>query len=270
MSTFRSCALAYRYSSIDRIEVPPTPWMAKGTLVHRALERLYDEVPQGQRSPAVARHLLRDSVVGVLGDDEHAGVDVGDVDEFVKDAEALVANLFLLEDPDTIRAVGLELKLEATMPGGAVIRGVIDRLDLLDDGSLVVVDYKTGTAPSEAYEKERLGGVQMYAHLVEVTFGVVPARVELLHLREPVAISSRPSPAAHAQLLRRTDAIWRAITTACDDDAFEPNTGPLCGVCAFGERCPAFAPERAHAPGSPSRLGEAGRQHRRSPGLVNG
>src|SRR5262245_8862870 len=40
VAAFTDCALAFRFSVIDRLPEPPSPWATKGTLVHAALERL--------------------------------------------------------------------------------------------------------------------------------------------------------------------------------------------------------------------------------------
>jgi putative RecB family exonuclease len=240
VSSFTECGMAFKFSAIDRVPEPASPWTAKGTLVHLALERLHADVPAGRRTPDEAARLVREAVVDVLGAPECDGLDVGDLDLFTADAEQLARNVFLLEDPNAVRAVGLELKLEAQV-GGLVLRGVIDRLDLCADGSLVVVDYKTGRAPAVRDEKARLAGVHFYAFLVEQTFGVLPARVELLHLREPMALSSVPGDRSRAELRRRTAAIWAAIEQACATDGFQPRPSSLCSVCGYRSRCPAWA-----------------------------
>ncbi len=240
VASFSTCGLAFKLSTIDRLPERSSPWAAKGTVVHLALERLHADVPAAQRTPAVAASLVRAAVDEVLGYPECAGLDVGDLDAFTADAEHLAANVFLLEDPTEVRAVGLELKLEARTPEGLVLRGVIDRLDLRPDGTLVVVDYKTGAAPRVRDEKARLAGVHLYAFLVEQALGVRPSRVELLHLREPMVLSSALTERSRIGLHRRTSAIWSAIEQACATDGFQPRRGPLCSVCAFRDGCPAW------------------------------
>ncbi len=246
VASFTECGMAFKFSAIDRLPEPPLPWTVKGTLVHLALERLHADVPAGARTPDVAARLVRHAVDEVLGSPGCAGLDVGDLAAFTADAEQLARNVFLLEDPNLVQAVGIELKLEARI-GGLVLRGVLDRLDLRADGSLVVVDYKTGRAPGVVDERARLAGVHFYAFLVEQTFGVLPARVELLHLREPMVLSSRPNDRSQAGLQRRTSAVWAAIQQACDTDGFRPRPSALCSVCGYRDGCPAWA--AAPAPG---------------------
>ncbi len=251
VSSFSTCGLAFKFSVIDRLPELPSPWAAKGTLVHLALERLHADLPAARRTPAAAAGLVGEAVDEVLGSPECAGLDVGDVDGFTADAQHLARNVFLLEDPTQVRAAGLELKLEARTPDGLVLRGVIDRLDLRPDGTLVVVDYKTGAAPRPADEKTRLAGVHLYAFLVEQAFGVRPVKVELLHLREPLVLSSATTDRSRAGLHRRASAIWSAIERACATDGFQPRRGPLCSVCAFRDRCPAW-PAPPPAAGGPA------------------
>ena len=50
VSSFKDCALAFRFSAIDRLPEPPTTWTVKGNLVHHALEQLFWLVPAGERS----------------------------------------------------------------------------------------------------------------------------------------------------------------------------------------------------------------------------
>jgi len=83
-------------------------------------------------------------------DEEYAELALGpdEADAFLADAGTLVDNYFRLEDPNEARAVGIELGVE-TVVDGMRLRGIIDRLDVTPDGDLIVVDYKTGRAPSE-------------------------------------------------------------------------------------------------------------------------
>jgi putative RecB family exonuclease len=247
VSSFKDCALAFRYSAIDHLPEPPSPYAAKGTLVHRALELLMWEEPAGRRTLEAALDKLTRAVDEVLADPEFAELDLDAQREaeFVDDAEALVRNYFQLEDPNRVTVVGTELLLSVQV-GTLTLRGIIDRLDI-EDGEFVVTDYKTGRAPGAAYEQARLGGVHFYAFLCEQVFGRRPSRVQLLHLREPLAISTVPSEQSIRGLRQRTSAIWAAVEQACERDDFRPKPGPLCDFCAFKAYCPAWGGDPALA-----------------------
>jgi putative RecB family exonuclease len=242
VSAFTSCPLAFRFSQIERRPEPPSPPAVKGTLVHAALERLFWDHPAGARTPAVAALEVERAWDALRDDEEVVGLGLDDkaAAEFVEDARRLVANYFLLEDPNAARTVGVELGVETDLDG-LRLRGIIDRLDLLPDGRLIVVDYKTGRAPSERFERGRLGGVQTYALLCESMLGRAPAEVRLLYLREPLAITAVATEQTIRGQRKRASAVWTAIERACNAEDFRPNVGPLCDYCSFKASCPAFA-----------------------------
>ncbi|MEY2590614.1 MAG: putative RecB family exonuclease [Acidimicrobiaceae bacterium] len=245
VSSFTDCALAFRFSAIDRLPEPPSVAATKGTLVHAALERLYD-LPAPQRTIDIAVRCLGEAMDDLRDDPElsELGLSADDEAAFLADAERLVRNDFLIEDPTSVQPIGLELMLQAEI-GGVMVRGIIDRLELDRDGELVVTDYKTGRAPNERYELGRMGGVHLYSLLCEKVFGRRPARVRLLYLGDPLEISTSPSAQSTAGIERKVGAIWTAVERACERDDFKPRPGKLCDYCAFQAYCPAFGGDPA-------------------------
>lgn len=240
VTSFRDCALAFRFNSIEHLPDLPTIWTVKGTLVHRVLERLFWSYPRGRRSPAAARAEL-DACWDELGADPEftgLGLTPDQADAFRADAAHLVDNYFALEDPDEVTPVGVELTLE-TKVGDMRLRGIIDRLDLTPQGELVVIDYKTGRAPGPAYEQAKLIGVHIYALLCQEVLGRRPVQVRLLHLKEPTVITAEPSEQALRGQRLKAVAVWSAIERACRDEDFRPRVSPLCGFCRFRDFCPA-------------------------------
>src|SRR5713101_594901 len=250
VSSFKDCALAFRFSVIDGLPEIPSPQAAKGTLVHRVLELLMWEEPPGRRSLDAALARLPRATEDVLGDEEYADLRLagpdGEEAEFLADAEQLVRNYFELEDPNRVRLLGTELRLSVQL-GSLTLRGIIDRLELDDEGQLVVTDYKTGFAPREAYEERRLGGVHFYAYLCEQMLGRRPARVQLLHLREPLAITNVPTDMSIRGLEQRAMAIWAAVELACEREDFRPRPGRACDFCSYHAYCPVFGGDPALA-----------------------
>lgn len=244
VSKFTECALAFRFSAIDRLPEPPSPHALKGTLVHAALERFFWELPCGERSAEAAVHYLEAVWESLAAHPEAQALALSgeETEELLSDARALVGGYLRLEDPDTVSAAGVEVLLEAEV-GGVMLRGIIDRLDVTPRGDLVVVDYKTGRVPSEIQERSRMAGMHFYALLCEEVLGIRPALVRLMYLREPVVIETAPSGQALRGLRQRTAAVWKAIERSCAEDDFRPKPGPLCNWCAFRAFCPAFGGE---------------------------
>jgi putative RecB family exonuclease len=247
VASFKDCALAFRFSNIDRLPEPPSPAATKGSLVHRALELLFCEPAPARTLPAALACLDR-ARAEFSTDTEYVGLelDAEAAARFAADAESLLRRYFTLEDPTTVHPIGMELLLEAKV-GSLTLRGIIDRLELDADGGLVVTDYKTGKVPGVMHEQSRLGGVHFYAFLCEQVLGRRPARIQLLYLAEPVAIVAEPSAQSIRGLEQRTSAIWKAVERACANEDFRPRPSALCNWCSYQEYCPAFGGDPAKA-----------------------
>ena len=248
ITSFTNCPLAFRFSVVEHLPEPPSPPALKGTLVHRALELLFTDYPRGSRAISAAQSSL-DRAWRELQDGEELeglGLDATETAAFIADARELVGRYFELEDPDTVKAVGLEMRLSTDIDG-VTVRGIIDRLDELDDGSLVVVDYKTGRAPRNEQTRSRLSGVQMYALMCEAELGKRPAVVRLIYLRDRVVISASPTDQAMRGTRQRALGVWAAIERACRQDDFRPNPSSLCRYCCFQTYCPSFGGDPAEA-----------------------
>jgi putative RecB family exonuclease len=241
ITAFTNCPLAFRFSVVEHLPEPPSPPALKGTLVHRALEVLFTEYPPGSRSRDAAQKALDAAWRELQDGDELDGLRLDETETiaFLVDARVLVDRYLELEDPDGVRAIGLELNL-STEIDGVTVRGIIDRLDELDDGSLAVVDYKTGRAPRTEQSKSRLSGVQMYALMCEAELGRRPSVVRLLYLRDRIVISAAPTDQAMRGTRQRALGVWSAIERACKEDDFRPNPSSLCRFCAFQAYCPSF------------------------------
>jgi putative RecB family exonuclease len=244
---FKSCPLAFKFSYLDRLPQPPSAAASKGTLVHRALELLMLRDGPDRTIGAALEDLGR-ARVDLAADPDFTELELTDVewDGFHADAEVLVHRYFELEDPTTVRPIGLELRLGATV-GSVHLRGIIDRLELVEDDELVITDYKTGAVPGERHELQRLAGVHMYALMVEQLLGKRPVRVQLLYLSKPEAIIAIPSDQSVNGAARKTQALWTAIRSSCARDDFRPHPGPLCNYCSYQAYCPAFGGDPTQA-----------------------
>ena len=240
VSSFTDCGLAFRFSAIDHLPEPPSVAATRGTLVHAALERLFCLDPT-ERTFERSLRCLEEAAEELRSDPEYAGLELDAEAEatFLGEARVLLEKYFRLEDPTAITPIGIELKLEVEV-GGVRLRGIIDRLELDADGELVVTDYKTGRAPGERQEQQRLAGVAFYSLLCERLFGRRPAKVQLLYLADPVAIISVPTDRSTRGVERKLAAVWVAVEAACERENFRPKPSRLCDWCGFKAYCPSF------------------------------
>jgi putative RecB family exonuclease len=247
VSSFTSCPMQFRFSSIEKLPEPPGVPTTKGTIVHRALELLFvrrsaDRTPEAltaDMATALAEYRTHPDYVGL-------GLTGDAVEVFDLECHALVDRYFAMEDPTTVREIGLELWMEAPV-GDLMLRGIIDRLELDDHGELVVTDYKTGRAPSGNYEQKSLSGVHFYSFLCEAVLGKRPAKIRLMYLASGETIETVPSAQSVKFITTRTTAVWSAVERACTTGDFRPRQSKLCDWCSFRQWCPAFGGDPALA-----------------------
>ena len=229
LSQFTTCPLAFRFSYIDRRPSEPQVSSTKGSIVHRALELLFNRDPANRNIENAGKD-LETAFKEYSNLQELTGLNLTEVEqkELELSAYQLVEKYFQMEDPSTISPIGLEVKLEAQI-GDTLLRGIIDRLELDENGELIVTDYKTGKAPRSNTEQSKMGGVNLYALLCEKIFGKTPAKVQLLYLSEPTTIVSIPTPNILKGVQVKSNALHKAVVTACEKGEFKPNVSALCG-----------------------------------------
>src|SRR5688572_21585981 len=118
VSSFTDCALAFRFSAIDRLPEPPSLAATRGTLVHAALEGLFClEAPE--RTLAAALACLDEAFVDMAEHPDLADLELDEAShaELRADAAELVTRYFALEDPTAVTLIGIELKLEVELEG---------------------------------------------------------------------------------------------------------------------------------------------------------
>lgn len=240
VDAFVSCPLAFRFSSIEKLPEAPSEAATRGTVVHRALERLFT-APAPERTAAALDRALDQALADHRDDPDLTGLglDEAGLARFEADCRSLTRSYLEMEDPTTVREIGLEIRLEAEVDG-LTLRGIIDRLELDAHGGLVVTDYKTGRAPSPDFERKSLAGVHFYAFLCQAVFGVRPAAVRLMYLKSGQTITAIPTEQSVRFLTTRTHAVWKAVERACTTGDFRPRRGPLCSWCSFRDWCPEF------------------------------
>lgn len=238
---FKTCPQLFKFRAIDRLPEPTSVHQARGTTAHLALQRLFD-LPSSDRTPDTLFDLFREAWTEIRGEDEFAGL-FSDVEEERKwgiESLELLANYFAIEDPAAFDPAERELDITEEMDG-IVIRGILDRMDRLPDGSLVIVDYKTGKAPPESYALPAFFALKIYALLIRKRTGETPVELRLLYLNGPtlyrLPVDDRQLDAMDAQLR----ALWTAIDRAMASGRFPPRRGALCNWCSYKDICPAWA-----------------------------
>lgn len=263
---FKQCPLLFRFRVIDRLAERPSSAAVRGTVVHRALEQLFD-VPAPRRTLEHARSLLAPALAELVeqwpevtdlfdgsegsaaaeGEDGRDGGGEGargtarqSRQAWLAEAERLVGRWFELEDPTRLEPDGREVRVEHRVADDLVLRGIVDRVDVAPDGRIRVVDYKTGRAPSEAFEARALFQMKFYALLLWRTRGRVPTRVQLVYVGGrgqtlPLDVDETQLAAFERTVLQ----LWQAIREAAITGDWRASPSRMCSWCDHQALCPA-------------------------------
>lgn len=239
-SDYTTCPLLFRFRSIDRLPEEPSASAVRGTVVHRALEWLFD-LPAPDRDRDAARVLLARALTEL----EEVSPREADVLRPAPDAppqvdaEHLLEGYFALEDPQRLEPHAREVRVSAQLEQDFEVRGFVDRVDVSPEGLVRIVDYKTGRAPSEAYAGGAMFQMRFYALTWWRMTGQVPRMLQLMYLGDARTLRHEPDEDDLRATERRILALRGAISRAADAGRFDPSPSRLCDWCSFRALCPA-------------------------------
>ena len=249
---FPTCPLLFRYRSIDRLPEPGSPAALRGTLVHSALETVFDLPPEdrtvgsatellrgawtdmAEQEPAAAAVLLAELGLAVDSDPDAVASAV------LQPALPLLETYFRMEDPRRLEPHARELGLRVGIRDDFDLRGFIDRVDRAPNGDIRIVDYKTGRSPKAGYESKAMFQMRFYALAWWRMTGTVPKLLQLIYLGSEDMLRYAPTEDDLVATERKVLAVREAINRAAIAADFTPTPSKLCGWCAHQAVCPEF------------------------------
>ncbi len=246
LATWDDCPRRYRMTYLDRPAPPRGGAWAHATLgavVHLALRSLFD-LPAAQRTPERAAALV----------DRHwtseGFRDAPQARTYRERARGWVARY--ADGLDDTDAVGLEQWVTVATER-IVAEGRVDRIDRRGD-ELVVVDYKTGRAPT-ADDARTSRALALYAVAAAHTLRRPCHQVELHHLPTGAVAGWRHDDGSLRGQVRAAETTAGELAAATDalasggdaEALFPPRPAPRCATCGVRRNCPegrAEGPER--------------------------
>ena len=164
---FKACPQSYLFQYLFGIRQGTNEALAKGTFCHSALEKVFDLEPP-DRTLDNLHNLFRKSWAEERLSSDYKplfdGTGERDIDAEIawgKSALALLDNYYVLEDPRKVpvpnplaREIWVSNYLLADNGDTFLVRGIVDRVDLVNGPFLRIVDYKTGKCPDFKYIPE--------------------------------------------------------------------------------------------------------------------
>jgi DNA helicase-2/ATP-dependent DNA helicase PcrA len=178
IETFETCPMHYKLRYIYKLPTPPSASQSFGTAIHATLKEFYDEVAGGSKpsDKLLYEFLEKNWVKDGFKSKSHET-------EFFNKGKLYLAG-FLKQgfDPKVLPEV-MEQKFIIPLGSNLKVGGAIDRVDVLPDGTIEIIDYKTGaTIPSQSEVDKNLQ-LSFYAlaatKIPTVPFGKTPDKVKL-------------------------------------------------------------------------------------------
>jgi putative RecB family exonuclease len=232
VACFRQCPQQYKFRYVDHLGDEyggPRPYFTMGNHVHDTLKEFLTTVPLDQRNMETMVKLLRKNWrryrVGFRGQEDER-----------RWAEKALAQLssFMSKCDIRVRPYLVEAWFETQITPGLILQGRIDRVDLQEDRTLHIIDYKTGNTP------EASDWTQLYLDAL-VLSRKTPYSVSKASF---IYLSSGSVDTAAIEGAVLDQARWDLLLTARAvgrEKGFYPRPGMLCRRCDFKPICPARA-----------------------------
>lgn len=227
VSTFMECPYRYYLAYIIKLPGLPKPYFSFGKSLHSALEKLHKPkiVPESTT--------LEDLLVWF----EKAWISEGYTDPEAEakakdEARSILAVYFESVKDNIVSSIDVERRFKVNL-GQIDISGVIDRIDQTPDGTLHVIDYKTGNHMPGFLEREEKLQLTIYSMAASRVYKATVDRASYLYLRTCSKLSFSPTDDDFKDALETINFVAQRI----EKEDFPRSENKYCPWCDFYKSC---------------------------------
>jgi DNA helicase-2/ATP-dependent DNA helicase PcrA len=230
IDTYRTCPLKYKFARVFRIPQEPTLHQRFGILVHQVLERFH------ARSPSPAHPTLPE-LLGLLEAGWRRG-GFGDSEEERQLRGKATSSLTRYHErfsSEAARPVWFERQFTFKL-GRHLLRGRVDRVDLLPDGEYELIDYKTGRPKSAAQLADDVQ-LSLYAVGAREAWRLDASRQAYYYLLDDQKVAVPSDNGDRGEWVRE---VATEVAEGILSQGFEPTPSfAACSMCDYRLVCPA-------------------------------
>lgn len=251
IATYLTCAVKYRYVYIDKIGkffARPQHYNSFGATLHRVLENFHRQEQTGELQSAEQMLTAYQETWSGAGfktveqEREYLEAGVAMVQAYHTASVERHERAQQSEIP-AVETLYTEKSIRADM-GSFVLMGRVDRVDRHADGSLEIVDYKSGRLEVTAEEVAGDLAMNIYQLILRQNFPDTPVSATIYCLRSGVQASASLSVEEAQTFAQDIRALGEEILKR-DYDALEPVLIPACEMCDFRPKCDRFWRQQA-------------------------
>lgn len=231
MKTYDQCPKKYFYNYIAK--EPRKEWahFDLGNLCHKALEIFHQiYIKEGTNNKTLSK-LMGHSFTEARKEFRNVSGNI------LVEAKELIQNYLKNVSREGMPLVkGVETSFKFNMEEDIVLRGFLDRVDILKDGRFHIVDYKT-TKNVKYLEPFQL---LIYGLWLKTQYPHIENfKASYLLLRHGSKLKSYDFNSEDIEKCRKKIIKYaESISTSINEDVWSPIPGPLCNWCDFQKICP--------------------------------
>ena len=226
VQSYATCPMKFKLERDWKIPGEAAASMQYGFAIHTVLKNYYD--------PAVQKELSLEEAIEAFKVEFGKGYIDDPVQRKMYEERGVdqLRTLLLASPRGSANVIAAEHKFSFKL-GGREIKGRIDRIDLLEEGVVRVIDYKTGVPKDRKFADESLQ-LSIYAMAV-AQMDMSPRELVLVNVQDnSLAVSSRTP--------KQLDSAREKIEEAAEGirrGEFDPKPGSHCRWCDYQNLCPA-------------------------------
>jgi DNA helicase-2/ATP-dependent DNA helicase PcrA len=229
VETYETCPLQFKFEREWKLARQLHAAMQYGAAMHRVLRTYYDSFRLDKtRSDDELLQLFRDDLAASGIQDNYQR------ELYLKQGREQLQDFLAGTRSAPPREVLHTEEWFEVQIAGTKVAGRIDRVDRTADGSVAIVDYKTGKARSQEDADESLQ-LSIYAMAASQKWGYRVGALVFHNLEGNVPVVSRRSEFQLESAREQVLDVARGIAAG----NFEPKVGRHCNFCAFRGLCPA-------------------------------